>query len=173
MSDETIIYPPYVLPPAPTVHEQQYQTYPPPPVTPAGPGPLGFYPPPYPPPPAPPRKQRRWPWGLAAAVLTLGTIAALIGTNSSSSNPGSGKRDQAFLTVVRSSVPELAARTDSDVIDLGHKTCAALDSGNGVLAVAGTFMSDGGFSAYDAGAFIGASIGAYCPADEALVPSLG
>lgn len=134
-----------------------------------GPGPVGFYPPPFPPAPAPPRKRHIWPMVFVGALLAVG-VAVSIGSQHAGSG-GPTVQDKAFLTAVRGSVPEFSARTDSDVISLGHKTCAALDAGNGFVPVAFALMDSGSMTAYDAGYFVGASIGAYCPADVALVPA--
>ena len=97
---------------------------------------------------------------------TLGTVptASLPTIDTASSD------DQAFLDTVHQAgiwtgVP------DATLINDAHLTCNALDAGNSYLSVVQITMDSGGLDAYDAGYFVGASIGVYCPEDAYMIGS--
>ena len=124
---------------------------------------------------------------LSLLSLTLGVIGAVIlanavhdvsndlnslGTVPTASLPTidtASSDDQAFLDTVHQAgiwtgVP------DATLINDAQLACNALDAGNSYLSVVQIAMDSGGLDAYDAGYFVGASIGVYCPADAYLIP---
>lgn len=102
---------------------------------------------------------------LAAAVMLAGGVfvGVLIALNSTSHHVTGIQRDQAFLSVVHNQIFDLDNTSDRTLINEGHAVCNTLNEGGGLFEATAEIAAWTGIAPTDAGYFVGASIGAYCP----------
>lgn len=101
---------------------------------------------------------------LVSAIMLAGGVfvGVLIALNSSHQTT-SIQRDEAFLSVVHNQIFDLDNTSDRTLIDEGHAVCNILNEGGGLFEATAEIAAWTGIAPTDAGYFVGASIGAYCP----------
>lgn len=80
--------------------------------------------------------------------------------------------DSLFVAFVRDEAPTFRWTPRRQLINLGHVTCDAFDSGSTFVDVA-TLAIDAGFTPAEGGTLIGASVAAYCPRHAGLLEEFG
>jgi hypothetical protein len=105
------------------------------------------------------------------AVLAIAGIAigVAISTSSHTSRASTSTMDRVFVAAIHRGIPQTVSTADSVIVAEGHQVCSAFDTGANFLSVAGTVMDDG-YTPYESGYYIGASIGAYCPKYLSAIP---
>ena len=125
---------------------------------------------------------------LSLVSLTLGVVGAVILANAvhdvtkdlnslgdtptysaPAADSGLSTADVAFLSTVHDGAPSFIG-TDAQLVSVGHSVCDALDAGNDFGTVTTVTEDSAGIGPSEAGYFVGAAIGAYCPADAYLIP---
>lgn len=77
--------------------------------------------------------------------------------------PATNAEDDAYLSVVRDQIPQFNNVDDDLLINAAQKACDALDVGVPATDLMQMAMDTLDLDGYDAGFFIGAGIGVYCP----------
>ncbi len=108
--------------------------------------------------------------GIIAVLVVAGVaIGVAISTSSHTSRTSTSTMDRVFVATIHRGIPQTANTADSMIVGEGHQVCSAFGNGDNFLSVAGTVMDDG-YTPYESGYYIGASIAAYCPKYMSAIP---
>ncbi len=113
-----------------------------------------------------------------AATITLAALAALTACTPGPAKPdatdpkpaakasASAKHttaETAFLLTTRTKIPALEKLPDEQLLDLGRKSCDAIDAGNTPAAVAAKAEEGLQIGAENSGYIVGAAVSQFCP----------
>ena len=108
--------------------------------------------------------------GIIAVLAVAGiAIGVAISASSHTSRTSTSAMDTVFVATIHRGIPQTASTADSTIVVEGHRVCDAFGNGANFLSVAGTVMDDG-YTTFESGYYIGASIAAYCPKYMSAIP---
>jgi hypothetical protein len=123
----------------------------------------------------PPRKDnnvRNIVLGIVATLLAAG-VAIVVAIRAQPGSDGmTSKTDAAFITAIHTGIPRTVKTPNSEILKVSRIICGALAAEPDPRIVGQTLVGAGyGYTSYEAGFFMGASIKAYCPKYSYLIPS--